>query len=350
MAVATVQSQPTRSLGGSTAIVLSRHLAAYPLPNQTSEHREDALGQADPETFARRIVRILLNHRNMCYINSFIISLAWVTLLMQGIDLEQWPMGGFELFRTLTAVSGLPLNLAVFRPFLWLLSGDNEPGWTMTDLEQQNDVTEFGHWFLWRTKPGFVNCRWVSQLLRMGHIEEQNGTERGDQHGPILIPIHDPQLSSCTLQTLIDFWHDGLGVCRAAQQVGSAIMLNISRFLPETGIKNQQRITISNTVRFPSFLNDNGDTHFHQYHVSALVYHIGANPISGHYRAALQCGQTWFVYEDGKLPDQLNTLTESIERNIVLIWLTPVDAASDRTERPGHEPANINMSEPAEVD
>ena len=113
MAVATVQSQPTRSLGGSTAIVLSRHLAAYPLPNQASEHREDASGQADTEASARRVVRILLNHRNMCYINSFIISLAWVTLLMQGLELEQWPMGGFELFRT---------SLSVVCRSIWLSS------------------------------------------------------------------------------------------------------------------------------------------------------------------------------------------------------------------------------------
>ena len=192
--VAHVEPQPTRSMGGSTAIVLSRHLAAHPLPDQATEHREVAIGQADTETIDRRIVRILLNHKNLCYINSFIISLAWVTLLMQGLELQQWPLGGFELFRSLTALSGLPLNLAVFRPFLWLLSKENEPGWTLMDLEIQNDVTEFGHWFLWRTKPGFVNCRWVSQLLRLGLIEEQNGTERGDQHGPILIPLHDPKL------------------------------------------------------------------------------------------------------------------------------------------------------------
>ena len=249
----------------------------------------------------------------------------------------------------MTAFTGIPLNLAVFRPFLWLLSKGNEPGWTQADLENQNDVTEFGHWFLWRTKPGFVNCRWVSQLMRLGYIEEQNGTERGDQHGPILLPLYDPNLSFCTLQALIDFWHDGLGVCRATQQVGRAIVLNISRFLPETGVKNQQHIEISNTVRFPSFINDSGDIHFHQYHVSALVYHVGGTPISGHYRTALQCGSKWFVYEDGKLPDQLQTLTAQIQSNAVLIWLTPLSTDCARMERPETAGPDAAMV-PEEVD
>ena len=77
-------------------------------------------------------------------------------------------------------------------------------------------------------------------FLRQGHIEEQNGTERGSQHGPILIPIHDPCLSHCTLQSLIDFWHDGPGVCRSAEKVGHVIILSISRFLPESNTKNTQ--------------------------------------------------------------------------------------------------------------
>ena len=218
----------------------------------------------------------------------------------------------------------------------------------MADLETQNDVTEFGHWFLGRTQPRFVNCRWVSQLLRLGHIEEQNGTERGDAHGPILIPLHDPKLLSSTLQALIDFWHDGLGVCRATQQEGRAIILNVSRFLPETGRKNQQCIEITPTVRFPSFINDDGDTHFHQYQVSALIYHIGSSPISGHYRAVLQCGPTWFAYEDGQLPEQLPTLTKEIQQNVVLIWLTPCTDTSDRITLPAL--STVRRPDPEEVD
>ena len=99
-------------------------------------------------------------------------------------------------------------------------------------------------------------------------------------------------------------------------------------------MKNQQSIEISNTVRFPSFSNDRGDIHFYQYQVSALVYHIGSTPISGHYRTALQCGPKWFIYEDGRLPDQFSELTEQIQRNAVLIWLTPLHADTARTSRP----------------
>ena len=170
--------------------------------------------------------------------------------------------------------------------------------------------------------------------MRLGHTEEQNGTEQGAQHGPILLPIFDVSSDSCTLQALIDMWHDGLGVCRATQQVGQAIALTISRYLPETGMKHQQKIEFSSTVRFPSFVNVDGHVHFYQYAVSAVIFHVGHTPFTGHYRAALKCGHKWFAYEDGRLPDQLTELSTQILANIVMIWLTPLTDLHDRTPRP----------------
>ena len=281
-----------------------------------------------------RVVRILLNHKNLCYANSLIICLAWAAILMGGIEPRDWPYGGFELFRTLTAMSGVPINLATFQPFLWLFRTGTHFGWTIEDLDIQNDVSEFAFWLLSRTQPRFVHCQWASQLLRQGHIEEQNGTERGSQHGPILIPIYAPKQQHCTLQALIDVWHDGPGVCRSAEKVGHVLILSISRFLPETNIKNTQQIAVSNTVRFPFFTNSEGDVHFYEFQVCGLIYHVGASPITGHYRAVLNCGSRWLDYDDGRLPDTLTELTAHICANIVMVWLKPT-IPHDRTTLDG---------------
>ena len=177
-------------------------------------------------------------------------------------------------------------------------------------------------------------------MLRLGHIEAQNGTEKGHAHSPILVPLFNPTQHSCSLQTLVDFWHDGLvvdfwhdglGVCRAIEQVGGAILLSVSRFLPETGIKNQQQIDFNTTVRFPCYTNVEGDIHFFSYDICALVFHIGATPITGHYRAALRCHNKWMVYEDGQLPDSMQSLTPAIQQNVVLFWLIPTSNDTDRT-------------------
>ena len=127
--------------------MLSRHLAVGAMSGPTTIIGEVSTGQADSATTDLKVVRILLNNRNLCYVNAFIICLAWAAILMGGIELYDWPIGGFELFRTLTAMSGVPINLASFQPFLWLFQTGPCHGWTISDLEIQNDVTEFGHWF-----------------------------------------------------------------------------------------------------------------------------------------------------------------------------------------------------------
>ena len=322
--------ESARGLGRNTQAVLSQHLAAYSLPNSTSSCRSLSTGQKHPADSVTWIVRILLNNKNLCYANAFVISLAWVAILLGGIEQTSWPFGGFELFRSLTMSSGIPVNLASFRPFLWLIT--SSMGWTIEDLDVQNDVAEFGQWLLGRTRPKFVSCQWESLLMKQGHIEAQNGTEKGHQHGPILLPIYNLDMQTCWLQSLIDFWHDGLGVCRAVEEVRGAKLIHISRFLPETGIKNVQCIDFSTTVRFPCYINDAEHIHFFEYEICAIVYHLGATPITGHYRAALRCESRWLVYDDGVLPESMHTLSEQIHSNVVLLWLIPTEATARTAE------------------
>ena len=213
LVMATELTEPT---GGMACLATAAH------PGETTVSRPISPGSANSAGYHTRIVRVLLNPGSLCYVNALVLCLGWTAVLAGAIDPAFRPMGGFELFRSLTTPTCLPLNLAVFRPFLWLLS----LGWTEDDLARQNDVADFGYWMLWRTQPRFINCEWVAQLLRAGHIESQNGTEKGSRFGPILLPLYNLDLPSCCLQSLIDQWHDGLGVCRAAQKVGAVLVIS----------------------------------------------------------------------------------------------------------------------------
>ena len=126
LAVDDQQPKPAGSLAYSAQALLACHLATYPHPNETSISGSEPVGQADPAV-DRRTVRILLNPGSICYINAFMIALAWTTVLADAVQDVLWPKGGFELMRSLTTPTCLPLNLALFRPLRWLLSG----GWTV---------------------------------------------------------------------------------------------------------------------------------------------------------------------------------------------------------------------------
>ena len=334
-----------QDLARNQTSLLSCHLAVGEDLNPTTRNREEQPGQEHPSPERQRIVRILMNPGNICFANAFVVCQAWVTILAGALDPMWRPMGGFEFFRSVTTASVLPLNLLIFQPFLWLLTD----GWTITDMDRQQDVAEFAHWFLMRTKPLFVNCEWVARFLRDG-LEDEPSVRHEQGHRFGLISLHiNPQLDTCSLQHLIELWHDYSGLCRAASKERRVILLHLSRFLPNLDHKCNQRVIFSNTVTFPCFIGDSADFHFKQYLVCGFVFHLGASPHSGHYRAAVRCRNQWLLYEDGTIPEKHVDLPDMALRNSVLFWLLPVDGISGRDAEALIDLRNRNIQEPAEA-
>jgi hypothetical protein len=171
--------------------------------------------------------------------------------------------------------------------------------------------------------PPFVNNRWVAQHLRdVGDDDLRDGSEKGSQHGLIQIPIFDPSLLTCTLQHLIDHWNDALGVCRAALQADSVLILQISRFIDFTQ-KCMQQLEFGSQIRFPVFQTD-GTVHFFPFAIAGFVFHVGATPTSGHYRAVVRYNDQWLAYEDNAIPERFTELPELIRANIVMFMLLPL--------------------------
>ena len=185
------ESQSARSLERSQASLLSCHLAVSEDLHQATGHGEEQPVQGHSAEVNQRVVRIMMNPGNICFANALVICLAWATLTAGTLDPQWWPLGGFELFRSVTAISGIPLNLLTFQPFLWLLTD----GWTIADMDRQQDVAEFAHWFLQRTKPLFVNCAWVARFMRGGlendpSVSHEKGHPHGLIHCPFSIHLH----------------------------------------------------------------------------------------------------------------------------------------------------------------
>lgn len=139
--LASLQQNQCRDMARATEALLSLHVATHPRSDQTAGGRTLGLGETGGASSGLSAVRILLNKVNVCYANSFLICLAWPTLLTNSLDVCWWPCGGFELMRNVAECTYLPLDLVCFEPFRCLLGME----WTADDLLTQQDVDETGH-------------------------------------------------------------------------------------------------------------------------------------------------------------------------------------------------------------
>ena len=262
-----------------------------------------------------------------------VICIAWLTLLANGDDPSQW-VHGYELLRNVFLAGHIPMDLPKFGPFLWLLLGE----WSVESFRNQHDVCEFATYLLNVMQPQFLHCSWVTMPERLAPGDVSLPSEKGSRFTPIRLAYDDHLADSDHLQSLIDLWHDSLGLRRAAEEVGYQVILMLDRFNPETFSKCQQKIVITNnSVRFPYFSGLEGAVIFETLAICAIVYHLGSTPWSGHYRAALRYQSQWMLYEDGRPPDKVELLPESVLRNSVMFWCvlpTPHNARTMETADP----------------
>jgi len=264
----------------------------------------------------------------MCYVNSAMQALAWCTLLCKGLTPSCWAYG-FELLRGLCQWNPFPLNLRTFQPFLWLLFG----AFTAEDLTAQQDILEFATFIIDRMGPTFLSCRWCTKFQWV--TKESHpllDSEKGDRFAPILMRFIDHTVPQCTLRDLISFWHDSSGLCRASDQASRCLVLMFDRHIDGQNQKCIQAIDIADgTVEFPCFADAEGQIQFLTFHIAAVTFHIGHGPNTGHHRTALKYHGSRLIYDDNKLPDHVDQLTDEILCNMTMTWLVYPDNLSVRT-------------------
>lgn len=237
------------------------------------------------------------------------------------------------MLRTIFSANHLPVDLTKMDPFLWLLLGT----WTVESFRSQQDACEFAIYLLHVMQPEYLHCGWVTRpaLLAPGDVDFRQ--EKGERFTPVSLPYIDHAAAECTLQALVDFWHDPQGVCRAAEKAGKQIILALDRFNPDTGRKCDQKIVLPTLgLDFPCFCNHEGDIAMDHFEICAITYHLGRTPHSGHYRAVVRYRDMWMNYEDGRPPDKHQTLPDHILRNCCMFWLIrrPELARTMQTEDP----------------
>ena len=314
-------------------------LAACARQGEVPQHATFSTGSATEQTGMRpRLVRLLLNpSHTLCYANAALQCLAWVTICCSQVIDAAWKHN-FGLIDALTTWTPVPLTLYDFAPFQDLFNGGD---WGLREKDRQNDLNDFTSHILMLMAPQFVNNFWKTQPALLPDFE---GTMLRDEKGhalqPIVLPLNDTTLDCCPFSDLIHKWHDPSGLCRSFVEAPDVCCFTLDRHIPPYNIKNQQRVDLQDGQLLLPYFTAESEIGWKNYHIVAVAFHIGRNPASGHWRAALHHKSRWFVYDDGRLPEQMTQLTQEIQRQISQVWLLACDrtpmADAARAAATGH--------------
>jgi len=307
-------------------------LAACAMQGEVPQHATFSTSSAIEQTGMKpRLVRLLLNpSRTLCYANAALQCLAWVSILCSKVIEAAWKHN-YGLIDALTKWTPVPLTLYDFAPFQDLFNGGD---WGLREKDRQNDLNDFTSHILMLMAPQFVNNFWLPQPALLPGLE---GTGLQDEKGhvlqPITLPLHNT-LTPCSLSDLIQSWHDPSGLCRTFVEAPIACCFAIDRNLPPHNIKNMQPVDLRDGLLKLPFLNTDLQICWKTYRIIAIAFHIGKHSASGHWRAALYHQCKWFVYDDGRLPEQMDQLPSEIHQQVSQIWM--VDNCLDRTPLAAH--------------
>ena len=133
---------------------------------------------------------VLLNHTNVCYVNSCCHLLRW-------LGLHENPH--FSYGRLATAMRSLTckgrLNLLSLLPWRQAFTG-----WA--NLHRQNDAAEFIHFLLGYSQPEAYSGRWEARISNDDSPLGFELRDSGDCYGPLVIDIAGPSLQHCLYH-----WH-----------------------------------------------------------------------------------------------------------------------------------------------
>ena len=295
-----------------------RSLAAYWLPSPQGRNAQGKSGAgADEDAQSRRpsttsAQTLLLearmhNSTNTCYLNAFFHALVWQVTTRTEIRLPQaW-------LAALRRVNVKPLSLLRF----FLL------GWEQPHV--QHDVAELASLLL----------RQLSWLPCVVSWSRRLQVERGLQNLQAMQDSRiwhlDPSggLQSNVLQDAVNSWHGRIAV-QALHSPADTLWVQLPRFVHEgTEVRKvAQTLRLDSShrhFRVPVFRSsDSVEISWHEYCVSAAIYHLGQTVHAGHYRAILfhpQVEGGWHT-EDERPAVWCDTVPTAAEDNCYLLCAT----------------------------
>ena len=211
----------------------------------------------------------LINRSQVCYLNSFLLSLSWVSLHAGG------PASLASLAFLPAFLKGGVRELLPhmrLRPFL--------NGWQR--VHAQHDVAEFATHLVSSANLPLAEGDWQTRHLIQGRIEVR---DVGSTFVPLGLRL-PPLGTACVLQDMVDKWASKGSAPISAPDL---LMLQIGRFTMRAGHYSKVRdpMLFSWEVSIPIFVRGLQVTQT-KYEVIALLFHLGDSPYSGHYRAMLR--------------------------------------------------------------
>ena len=256
-----------------------------------------------------------------CYMNSCILGLAWLGLYIVDAGSEM-PVTAFGAFlKKCVQQTLVPLDVrSDFKTLLgnWLNSARKG---------SQQDIHEFAEYFLSCLQPvGIDGTWWPKWSLTAGPAMDQpmDDYARGGKETILSLTLPENAQSQCSLQDLVNLWHDELGMCNVFTRYTAGKILHVNRQLDTK--KDLRPLMISDDIRLPHCTSYDTDTQWLEYKVCALTFHLGSTVQTGHYRTMIKQPHPngrddWRVYEDSKLPDITEAPTLFHLQNVTLIWL-----------------------------
>ena len=269
---------PMRQLRQTTAGASSRAAGQRPPQRHpaTGSSAEQGRGQANGGQVARPANLVLSNPHNVCYINSVVTGLHWVSQHCQPREVFGSYTVAFQALATGTRRS--PCYVPGLLPWLPLLRG-----WQRSAT--QHDACEFMTHLLSRISPSCFAGQWQSRL-NDGDLVEIRGS--GNFLTPL--PMDLPCNEHASLQQIVNHWHLQ-DTTTALLHPPKFMLIQLQRYIMQgtCPVKLHSRVPLSSGARIhvPCFDGDTLSTTSLAYVPCFAIMHDGQSVGSGHYRCGL---------------------------------------------------------------
>ena len=257
----------------------------------------------------------LSNPHNICYINSFLLLMIWMHRSTGSSAADSFGRlrQAFEALQRMS--QACVLSLFHWHPCLS----------TWTNISSQQDIAEFALFVLSWSRPEAYLVSWCSKRHEVDEGDRIVVTDSGCGFSPLIMDICQGGLQDC-----FDSWQFQSSV-HGLRRETDFLLVQLRRYSQRGGriFKTGAPLHISpgQSVWVPCW-EEGMQLRYVEYHARALIFHLGANLTSGHYRAALSFGArtglpNWYLTDDGIHP-AMATLADlqMLSKNVYIVGLS----------------------------
>ena len=306
------------------------------VPADDTEEGDEALNPTQAGLATIVMEMTLRNSGNWCFANASVYSLLWTLLSLSTFDLGLFGTQRTAILKFLQTASTQTGDLSQEDFFCAVLRswGREDVGQLIYSVSQQ-DAAEFIHVWLRQMQTTAFQMAWEKRMQVGADMLVMDFTH--EAHTPISLKFDEQstRFPTCTLQMLVNTWHQVDGMATALLQPSPCLCLHVDRCMFDSEMmvtKCQTSLQLGDCF-FPVFEMGSMTFVHHEYTVIATMSHLGSDG-SGHYRSALRIHQmvlgpatpvSWLITDDWRAPEAVWTPASWLLENITVVWLVRTD-------------------------